>query len=89
MTDVITAIDLRGSKQESNIAAYYVDGKGWKLKANYISEIRNQNLQVRSRSLSGPRVEIVNAQPPYLRSDPNSTSSDNLLSLPDLVSGLV
>jgi hypothetical protein len=91
MIEHITKIDCQNplgfaEHDEQNIIAYYVESnteKGsWYAKSEYIYFIRKYDITAYV-GYSKTEVEIVESSPPYLRSKPNNTTSDNLMSLPN------
>ena len=86
----ITAVNFGGQPPRLEaIIHYYFEARGggsstWRSKADAVNYVRNNPGAVFTSGRSGGRtiVEVVEANPPYLRTQANGTSSDNLLSLP-------
>ena len=73
--DVITSYYLQGWNGEKSL---------WVNKPEAVSHVRSYPDTVHTSGGGGAKtyVEVVEANPPYLRTKSNGTASDNLLSLP-------
>lgn len=78
---VVTAVQLSGGEYEQHIVKFRLEGMGDFAKETVISALRGGAVG-RSRTSLGPLLEVVENDPPYIRSIPNGRSFDNLLSLP-------
>lgn len=86
----ITAIQVSSRPPKLDvITSYYFQGRNgenstWVNKPEAVTHLRKYPETVYTSSASGTKtyVEVVDAIPPYLRTKPNGTTSDNLLSLP-------
>ncbi|GHG90251.1 DUF3892 domain-containing protein [Comamonas sp. JC664] len=83
----IIAVRLSGGDRLEHITdlKWQEPATGWSntnTRAEMVAWIDNGN-EARVRVGSNEsKVEVVRANPPYLRSSPNNTTADNLLSLP-------
>ena len=70
------------------ITSYYFEGRNgehsnWINKPEAVAYVRKYPNTVYTSGAGGATyVEVVDATPPYLRTKPNNTTNDNLLSLP-------
>lgn len=73
--DVITDYYFHGRSGEQSV---------WVSKSNAVDFVRKNPNTVYTSGTGGSKtyVEVVEAAPPYLRTAPNGTTGDNLLSLP-------
>ena len=86
----ITAIQVSSRPPKLDvITSYYFQGRSgeeslWVNKPEAVSYVRRNPDSVYTSASGGSKtyVEVVDATPPYLRTKPNGTTSDNLLSLP-------
>ena len=81
MSERITAIELKNGKTVQHIVAYYVNYVR-RTKSEYIKDLR-QNPRDVFVGQTKTKVRIVEAKIPYLKSNSNNTTQDNLLSLPN------
>ncbi|MFP2961017.1 DUF3892 domain-containing protein [Myxococcus sp. 1LA] len=83
----ITAVRLSGGERLEHITHLKwvnraTGGSESSTRATIVAWI-DQGIDVRVQvGRSESKVEVVRANPPYLRSSPNNTTADNLLSLP-------
>lgn len=85
----ITGIKVSSKPPRLDVITDYLfagqDGEGnaWFTKAEGVSYVRDHYHQVWvAGATASAWVEVVNATPPYLRTEADGTTSDNLLSLP-------
>ncbi|WP_342374552.1 DUF3892 domain-containing protein [Myxococcus stipitatus] len=88
MLRYITAVHLEGGLGLEHIAEYKWDEPKTRRKGNsapseMVEWVRSAGNNAYVRAKTGDvRVAVVNADPPYLRTEPNALKQDNLLALP-------
>jgi hypothetical protein len=84
MAIVIVKVRLQDNRNSESSIIKYKDSEGREWEKSSLVNAVDRGNEARSKTASGPRLQVKKSSNgiPFLSSEPDSTSSNNLLSLP-------